>query len=86
MYKANSLTHMAGTPAVVVAAAAAVLVPAVLPPAHRCMKLFLVLLLGMYLFLHYHPHNTTTNLIKEQNIILYLCVYVCVYIYVLSYV
>jgi len=68
MYKANSLTHMAGTPAVVVVAAAAVaaLVPAALPPAYHCMKLFPVLLLGMYLFLHYHP---TT---QPQNIMLYL--------------
>lgn len=79
MYKANSLTHMAGTPAVGVVAAAAVLVPVLLPPAHHCMKLFPVLLLGMYLFLHYHPHNTTTNLIKEQNIMLYIYVYYPMY-------
>lgn len=69
MNKAKSLTHMAGT----LAAVAAAPVPAAQPPAlHRKTLLpSLVLLLGMYLFLHYDP--TRHNLKFDKGINKTLC-------------
>lgn len=74
----HSLTHMAGKLAAVVEAP----VPAVvLPLAHHRTTLLsslVLLLLGMYLFLHYHP--TRHNLKFDQGINKTLC-YIFIYIY-----